>query len=93
MRAAKEWQFMHKDADDIHSTCSRQGAVRTAGALSAGDMESMLPVESMITITAFVAECYSSHKLATNASRSRTKYWNWDTKQTKQNREITEHLL
>lgn len=66
---------------------SNQGVVRAAGALSAGDME------SMIAIRAFVAECYSSHKLATNASHSRAKYRNSDTKQAKQNREITEHLL
>lgn len=72
---------------------SSQGVVRAAGALSAGDMESTMSMEFMITIRAFVAECYGSHKLATNASRSRAKCCNSDTKQAKQNREITEHLL
>lgn len=88
----KNDSFMHEDADDIHSACLSQGVVRAAGALSTGDVESTMSMESMITIRAFVAKCYSHHKLATNAC-SRAKYCTWDTKQAKQNREITEHLL
>lgn len=36
---------MHEDADDIHSACLSQGVVRAAGALSTGDMESIMSME------------------------------------------------